>query len=39
MNIYKIPKLSVVRNLLDKVVNYHIDWDSEKKNWEQKEFD
>lgn len=39
MNIYKIPKLSVVHNLLDKVVNYHIDWNDEKKNWEQKEFD
>jgi hypothetical protein len=39
MNICKIPKLSVVRDLLDRVVNYRLDWNSEIKHWEQKEFD
>jgi hypothetical protein len=39
MNIYKIPKLEVVHMMLDKVVNYHNDWDPEKKYWAKKEFE
>jgi hypothetical protein len=38
VKVYKIPKLSVCRNLMNAVVGYAIDWDNIDANWESKEF-
>jgi hypothetical protein len=38
MNIYKIPKLSVCRQLLDNVLNYYNDWENTE-NWQKKEYE
>ena len=38
MNIYKIPKLSVARQLIDIVVGFHTDWENSD-NWQKKEYE
>ena len=39
VSIYKIPKLSVCRRMMNAVVGYAIDWDNMDKEWEITEFD
>jgi len=39
MKIYKIPKLSICRKMMNAVVGYDIDWDDISAEWSDMEFD
>ena len=39
LKIYKIPKLSICRKMMDAVIGHDIDWDDMRQEWEKREFE